>query len=106
MELRKLRMVTIVAETVLEERICEQALALGATGYTVCESRGSGSLGRNAGEIPGVNVRIEFVVEERVADQIVAGVSQEYFSNYSVICFLSDVYVVREDKYRAKESNP
>ena len=105
MELKKMRMVTIVAETILEERICQQVLALGASGYTACESRGSGSFGRNAGEIPGVNVRMEFVVEEQVAEKIVSFISREYFSNYSIICLLSDVYVVREAKYRVKGSD-
>jgi nitrogen regulatory protein PII len=102
MELTKLRMVTIVAESILEERICARALELGASGFTVVESRGHGSLGRNAGEIPGVNVRIEIVVEDRVAEDILQGISKEYFNHYSVICFLSDVFVLRQDKYRKK----
>ena len=64
---------------------------------------GLGSLGRNAGEIPGINVRIELIVEERVAEDILLGISGEYFNHYSVICFLSEVFVLRESKYRKKE---
>lgn len=105
MELTKLRMVTIVAESILEERICARALELGASGFTVVESRGHGSLGRNAGEIPGVNVRIEIVVDERVAEQLLIGISKEYFEHYSVICFLSDVFVLREGKYLKKDES-
>ncbi len=103
MNMKKMRMVTIVTESVLEERICSQALALGASGYTVCESRGHGSFGRNTGEIPGINIRIEIVAEESLADEILSSIAREYFSNFSMSCFLSDVYVVRGEKYVVKK---
>lgn len=102
MELKKLSMVTIIAEELLEERICERLLELGASGYTVVESRGHGSLGRNAGEIPGTNVRIETIVDGPVAEDILIGVSKEYFEHYSVICFVTEVSVLREAKYKKK----
>ena len=100
MELKKLRMVTIIAEAILEEIICGRLLELGATGYTVVESRGHGSLGRHVGEIPGTNVRIETIVDQPVADAIMVGISKEYFEHYSVICFVTEVAVLRESKYK------
>jgi len=99
-ELKKLLMVTIITEALLEERICKRLLELGATGFTVVESRGHGSLGRNAGEIPGTNVRIETIVDEPVAEAITLGISKDYFEHYSVICFVSEVSVLRESKYK------
>lgn len=104
MELTKMRMVTVVAETVLEEQICATLLKLGASGYTVVESRGHGSLGRQAGEIPGQSVRIETVIDEKIAEELVEGLKRDYFDHYSVACFLSDVFVVRRDKYARKQS--
>ncbi len=99
MELAKRKIVTIVAESVLENLICERILELGATGYTVIESRGHGSLGRNAGEIPGSNIRIETIVKQEVAEVILDAISKEFFDKYSIICFMSDTLVLREAKY-------
>jgi hypothetical protein len=99
MELAKRQIVTIVAESVLEEKICARIIELGATGYTVMESRGHGSLGRNAGIIPGINIRIETIVKKEVAEEILKMISMEYFEKYSIICFLSEASVMRENKY-------
>lgn len=99
MELAKRQIVTIVAESILEDKICAQILKLGATGYTVIESRGHGSLGRNLGEIPGINIRIETIVKAQVAEEIIKTMSAEYFKEYSIICFLTETSVMRENKY-------
>jgi hypothetical protein len=99
MELAKRQILTIVAESILEEQICEKILELGATGYTVIESRGHGSLGRNAGIIPGINIRIETIVKTQVAEEIMKMISSEYFEKFSIICFITEASVLREEKY-------
>lgn len=99
MELAKRQILTIVAESILEEEICEKIIKLGATGYTAIESRGHGSLGRNAGIIPGINIRIETIVKPQVAEEILKMISTEYFEKFSISCFLTDTFVMREEKY-------
>lgn len=94
-----MKLVTIVAEPVLEHRLIADLKRLGATGWTILEGRGEGSRGRRASEVPGANVRIETVVTAAVADRIVAHVASQYFPNYAVIAFVSDVAVVRGEKY-------
>lgn len=94
-----LTLVTMVAEPVLEAQLTARLLALGATGYTVSECHGEGSLGRRAGDIPGAGVRIEVVTSPEVAARIVDLVSQEYFPRYSVVVWLTDVAVVRGEKF-------
>ena len=95
----RLRLVTIVAETILEERITRELLELGATGFTVTESHGRGSRGMRTGDIPGQGVRIEVVVPSAVSERIVARLRDAYFPHYAVIAWLTDVDVVRGEKY-------
>ena len=95
----RLRLVTIVAERILEDRLTRDVMEAGATGFTVSESRGRGSRGMRAGDIPGEGVRIEVVVSPEVADRIVERLRDAYFPHYAVIAWLADVEVVRGDKY-------
>lgn len=94
------KLVTIIAEPVLEPRITLELRRLGATGFTVVEGRGQGSRALHAAEIPGINVRIETIVPPEIAEQIVAYLARTYFTDYEVIAYLADVSVVRGDKYR------
>lgn len=94
-----LKLVTIVAEPVLEEQLVELLHRLGARGHTVTDSRGAGSRGMRASDPPGGGIRIEVVVGPAVADRILEQVAEQYFPNYAVIAFLSSVEVVRGEKY-------
>ena len=99
MDLHRLCLVTIVAETVLGDQITRSLLELGATGYTVTESRGRGSRGIRTGDIPGTGLRIEAVVGTEVARAILKMVQERYFADYAVIAWTTEVDVVRGDKY-------
>lgn len=94
-----LKLVTIVAEPVLEEQIVALLHRLGARGHTVTDSRGAGSRGMRASDPPGGGVRIETVVSAEVAGRILDHVAQHYFPHYAVIAFLTTVEVVRGEKY-------
>ncbi|MBL8924265.1 MAG: hypothetical protein JNJ54_35780 [Myxococcaceae bacterium] len=99
MMLERLKLVTLVAEPVLEERLTSKLLELGATGFTVTDSRGQGSRGIRASTVPGEGVRIEVVVSADVAAVILQHVKDEYFPSYAVIAWVAEVEVVRGDKY-------
>lgn len=94
------KLVTIIAEPVLEPRITQGLRQMGATGFTVVEGRGEGSRAIHAAEIPGNNVRIETIVPPEIAERIVEHLASTYFTDYEVIAYLSDVTVLRGDKYR------
>lgn len=93
-----LRLVTIIAEAVLEERLVQAILRLGAKGYTLTEVRGSGSRGVREGE-PEANVKIEAVVSPEVADRILDHLAERCFAHRAVIAFVETIEVVRGDKY-------
>lgn len=95
-----LKLVTIVAETVLTDQLLAALKRLGVSGYTVTEASGEGSRGRRVGEVPGDNCRLETLVTEDLATRILDLLAAQYFANYAVVAWTTDVQVVRGEKYR------
>ena len=94
-----LKLVTIVTERILEDRLLRKLDELGARGYTLTQATGKGSRGVRASEWEGPDTRIETLVSEKVADAIVTHIAQAFFEHYAVIVYVQDAAVVRGDKY-------
>ncbi len=94
-----LKLVTIVTERILEDRLLRLITAKGAKGYTLTQATGKGSRGVRASEWEGPDTRIETLVGPDVADAIVAEIAGKYFEHYAVIVFVQDAEVVRGEKY-------
>lgn len=99
-----LKLITIVGESVLAERLPAELRALGATGWTLTDARGDGSRNRRTSAMPGDNLRLEVVVDTTVADRILATLAHDYFPHFALVAWISDVAVVRGEKYRAAAS--
>lgn len=99
MELKRLKLVTIVAESLLEKRLVEEIKRLGAKGYTITPARGEGSRGIRSVDWEGQNIRLETIVSEEVALRILQKLQEEYFPHYAVIAYVENVEVVRGEKY-------
>lgn len=99
MHTESLKLVTIVAETVLSEQLLAALKRIGATGYTVTDVNGEGSRGMRVGEVPGDNKKIETLVNATLADRILDLLAERYFPNYAVAAWVTDAVVVRGDKY-------
>lgn len=94
------KLVTIVAESVLEDHLIKDIKQLGARGYTLTEVQGEGAHGiRESGLAEGRNIRIETLVSAETADQIMARLVEHYFQDYAIIAYMQDVSVIRKDKY-------
>lgn len=94
-----LKLVTIIAERVLQEHLLRALRELGARGYTLTEVSGEGSRGVRASEWEGHNIKIEAIVSPEVADRIIEHIAAHYFRHYAVIVYAQPVEVVRGDKY-------
>jgi nitrogen regulatory protein P-II 2 len=94
-----LKLVTIVAEAVLEDRLVRDLSAVGARGYTVTTVRGRGSRGVRASDWEGGNVRVEVLVTDAVSDRVLDLLAERYFPSYAVVAWVERVEVVRGDKY-------
>jgi nitrogen regulatory protein PII len=99
MNLRTLKLVTVITEAVISDKMIREMLLMGATGYTATAAEGQGSRGVRASEWEGKNVKIEVLVTEKVATEILELLSKHYFTNYAVVAYMQDVEVVRGEKY-------
>jgi len=93
------RLVTIVAEALLERRLIDEILALGASGYTLSNVRGDGSRGVRASHWEGGNIKFEVIASPDVAAAILERLEKTYFASYAIIAWASDVEVIRGAKF-------
>ena len=93
-----LRLVSIIIEAILEDRLVRDLKRLGATGYTRSDVRGEG---RRAVRDPweGNNVKIETLVNAEVAERIVAHLNEAYTPLYAIVAWVVDVQAVVAEKY-------
>ena len=100
MDSHQRKLLTIIAEAVLEHQLTQMLEKLGARGYTICDARGRGSRGvRSADWVSSGNIRIEVVCSEELAVTIEDYLFKHYYSNYAIIAFVSDVAVLRPEKF-------
>lgn len=95
MNLAAKKLVTIVTESALEQKLKRELERLGAKGYTIVNARGSGHRGSREGNWgeASTNIRIEIVCSELVAHAIAEHCDRNYFANFAMIVYLSDVQV-------------
>jgi nitrogen regulatory protein P-II 2 len=102
----KVKLLTVIAEAVLRERLIEELKAAGSTGYTVAEVHGSGFGTVRASEWAGPSVRLETLVSEETAEALLEVLTARYFPSWSVVAYLQEAEVVRPERYRPAPSAP
>ena len=93
------KLVTIISEPVLSSRLVSTIRSLGATGFTISDVHGEGSGEKNSGEVPNEKVKVEVVADADLAKIIMAQIATNYFPNYSLIVYSSDIQVIRHEKF-------
>lgn len=100
MNLHPMKLVTIICEAVLEERMIELLRECGAHGHTAFDVRGSGRQGkRSADLIESANVQIEVIAKPDVAETLLARLHSDFFPHYAMVAYESEVLVMRPDKF-------
>lgn len=94
-----LKLVTIVAEGLLKDKMIDLLEQQGATGFTIVRAEGKGSRGLRPTDWEGPNYRFEVIASPETAEKIAKAVQERYLTHYSVIVWLSDVDVLREEKF-------
>lgn len=96
----KRKLLTIITESSIENLIVEDLKKLGSKGYTIMDVRGEGSRGNRSAEWEqNRNIKIEVVCVENEAEKIMTYLQDEYYKNYAMISYLSDVEVIRGEKF-------
>jgi nitrogen regulatory protein P-II 2 len=99
------KLVTILCEPEIADRLIKEMMALGARGYSRYDGHSEWRRGRGADDSTapsdwqGTHVRIETVVREAVADAILDRLATAYFAHYAVFAYVADVHVRRREKY-------
>ena len=95
-----MKLITIVTESVLEHYLEDDLDKLGVHGYTIVDARGKGDEGMrddfwaNQG-----NIRIEIVCDEKMSDTVSEYLYKNYYNDYVMMLYISDVNVLRSKKF-------
>lgn len=92
------RLVTIIAEAVLEERLLADLRAWGVGGVTVVRAEGD-PFGSRVGDVAGSFLRVESVVGDATAERVLNGLAARYLERFKVVAYDHPVRVVRGAKY-------
>lgn len=57
---------------------------------------------RTTGWEHGANIRLEVVCEDSLARAIADCLRERYYDNYAMILFISDVHVLRPEKFKSE----
>lgn len=101
MRVMPLKLVTIVVETLLEDRLVRDLKGVGMTGYTRTDARGEG---RRQVRDPweGNNARIETLVVPEVATRILERLDADYLPHYPIVAWVADVQAVIAERHIAQ----
>lgn len=93
-------LLTVICEAVLESKLVSDLQTLGAPGWTLSDARGRGSRGvRSAGWEAEGNIRVEIICTRDLAQRISEHLQTRYYDHYAMVCFLSEVEVLRPAKF-------
>jgi nitrogen regulatory protein P-II 2 len=93
------KLLTIVVEASLEQRIAKDLIAHGAKGFTVTTAHGQGPKNQRAGDLEGGNVKIESVVSDAILPTLLDALEKKYFEHYACTLWITDVQVLRGERY-------
>lgn len=94
------KLVVLIAEKALEDKLAHDVMHLGAHGYTVADVRGRGTHGDRLGTWDADrSIRMEILCDPHTAQTITTHVQDQYFRHYAMVAFVADVGVLRPDKF-------
>ncbi len=100
MKLYDVKLLTVTCEILAQKNILEILNKHGITGYTSYEVDGNGSKGiRGQGFKNEKNVKIEIISTEARLKDVVEEITRALFSDFVIIVYLSDVQVLRPEKF-------
>lgn len=100
MKLYDVKLLTVTCEILAQKNILEILNKHGITGYTSYEVDGNGSKGiRGQGFKNEKNVKIEIISTEARLKDVVEEITRALFSDFAIIVYLSDVQVLRPEKF-------
>lgn len=94
-----LKKVTVVTERLLRDQIIDLLKKHKATGWSITAVEGEGSRGNRTSDFEGRNAKIITIVSPQTADAIMEDIAENFFEDWAIIVYSSDVEVMRGEKY-------
>ncbi|WP_071515600.1 hypothetical protein [Geitlerinema sp. PCC 9228] len=90
--LQDMFLVTVICESVLQDRMVKLLKNSGASGYTIIQAVGSGRHGSRMGDIAGFNTNIEIKIltSEEICDRLIEEI-KPFREKYALIAFRQPV---------------
>ena len=100
MKLYNMKLLTITCEILAQTNVIDILRKHHVSGYTFYEVGGNGSKGiRGQGFQSEKNVKIEVILQEAKLSDVLEEIARTLFSDYTIITYVSDVGVVRAEKF-------
>ncbi|WP_108972653.1 P-II family nitrogen regulator [Leptospira ryugenii] len=99
MKLEQAKLVTIIADEAIEQKIIEDLRSVAVKGFTITEARGEGLNTTHNSSWEGKNIRIETLVSENKANRIIELMADKYLEKFAMILFCSDVQIYRKERF-------
>ena len=100
MKLYTVKLLTITCEILVQKNIIEILAKHDVTGYTTYEVDGNGVCGiRGQGLKTEKNVKVEVIIREKKLQDVVEEISRTLFANFAIVLYVSDVGVLRTEKF-------
>jgi nitrogen regulatory protein PII len=95
MKKSKSKVLTIITESLIEQKLVKCLKELGATGYTIEEVRGEGRRGiRRSDWDQAGSIRLQIVCDEQLADRISGYLAENYMESYAMFIFMFDAEII------------
>ncbi len=100
MKFYNVKLLTVTCEILAQKNIIEILKKHKITGYTTYEVEGNGARGlRGQGFKNEKNVKVEVIMREDKLQDVVEEISRTMFANFAIVLYVSDVGVVRTEKF-------
>lgn len=91
--------VSVICDDALEIHLVEDLKKCGVKGFTLEEAKGFGIHSKRDNELEGRNIKIETIVDNETSEKIFLMLEEKYFKKLVIIAYVSDVKVLREEKF-------
>jgi len=100
MKLYNVKLLTVTCEILAQTNVIDILNKHQISGYTFYEVSGKGSKGiRGQGFQSEKNIKIEVILQEEKISDVLEEIARTLFSDYAIITYVSDVSVVRIEKF-------
>ena len=93
------KLLTIVTEAGLESRLVQDITKCGAKGFTITPSHGHGPKNLRIGDLEGGNIKLETVLSDSALESCLEMLNEKYIEHYTLTTWVSEVRVLRGDRY-------